>query len=111
MAERGADPAAMLDSLRSAAGPGVLLVDAVAGAALQTDHLRRYHGRALAIALPRTVDEVARLLAWCHAHRVGVVPQGGNTGYCGGATPDDSGTQLLLGLRRLNRVRELDAAN
>ena len=101
----------MLDSLRSAAGPGVLLEDAAAAAAMQTDQLRRYHGRALAVALPRSVDEVSRLLAWCAAHRVAVVPQGGNTGYCGGATPDESGTQLLLGLRRLNRVREVDGAN
>jgi FAD/FMN-containing dehydrogenase len=111
VAERGAGPAAMLDSLRTAAGPGVLLEDAAAADAMQIDQLGRYHGRALAVALPRSVEEVSRLLAWCNAHRVGVVPQGGNTGYCGGATPDDSGRQLLLGLRRLNRVRKLDAAD
>ena len=42
---------------------------------------------------------------------IGLVPQGGNTGYCGGATPDASGEQLVLGLRRLNRIRALDAEN
>lgn len=110
-APRGAAPRALLNSLRDAAGPGVLLEDAAAAAAMQTDHHGRYHGRALAVAMPRSVDEVAKLLSWCHARRIAVVPQGGNTGYCGGATPDDSGTQLVLGLRRLNRVRELDAAN
>ena len=39
------------------------------------------------------------------------MPQGGNTGYCGGATPDESGRQLLLSLRRLNRIRAVDAGN
>jgi FAD/FMN-containing dehydrogenase len=60
---------------------------------------------------PRTVAEVVRLLALCNAQRVGVVPQGGNTGYCGGATPDESGQQVVLSLERLNRIRSVDAAN
>jgi len=112
VAERAAAATAdLLASLRATAGPGVLLENATAAEAMQVDQLRRFTGRALAVALPRSVDEVARLLSWCHAQRVGVVPQGGNTGYCGGATPDASGTQLLLGLARLDRVRELDAAN
>jgi len=77
----------------------------------ETDHRNRYHGRALAIALPRTVDDVSRLLAWCNQRGVGVVPQGGNTSYCGGATPDASGTQLVVSLERLDRVRSVDAAD
>ncbi len=48
---------------------------------------------------------------FCNEHRVGVVPQGGNTSYCGGATPDASSSQVLLSLARLNRVRGIDAAN
>jgi FAD/FMN-containing dehydrogenase len=75
------------------------------------DHRRLYQGRALAVAAPRTVDEVSRLLAWCNAERIGVVPQGGNTGYCGGATPDESGNEIVLCLRRLARVRSVDALN
>jgi FAD/FMN-containing dehydrogenase len=54
---------------------------------------------------------VARVVGWCNQHRIGVVPQGGNTSYCGGATPDESGRQLLLSLRRLNRIRAVDADN
>jgi FAD/FMN-containing dehydrogenase len=76
-----------------------------------TDHRRLYHGRALAVALPRTVAEVTELLAFCNRHRIGVVPQGGNTGYCGGATPDDSGGQLVVALARLKRIRSLDPLN
>jgi FAD/FMN-containing dehydrogenase len=76
-----------------------------------TDHRRLYHGRALAVVLPRTVTEVTEVLAFCNRHGIGVVPQGGNTGYCGGATPDDSGRQIVVSLSRLNRIRHLDALN
>ena len=111
MAEPGSAGPQLLESLRDSVAAGVLLEDAAAAAPMLTDHHRRYQGRALAVALPRSVAEVSKLLAWCNAHRVGVVPQGGNTGYCGGATPDESGRQVLIGLARLNRVRALDAAN
>jgi FAD/FMN-containing dehydrogenase len=76
-----------------------------------TDHRRLYHGRALAVALPRTVAEVTELLAFCNSHHIGVVPQGGNTSYCGGATPDESGRQIVVSLSRLNRIRSLDPLN
>ncbi|EJL72313.1 FAD/FMN-dependent dehydrogenase [Variovorax sp. CF313] len=46
-----------------------------------------------------------------HHWRVPVVPQGGNTGMSGGATPDGSGRQLVLSTRRLNRIRRIDTAN
>ncbi len=76
-----------------------------------TDHRALFHGKAAALVMPRGTGEVSRLLAFCHAHRVPVVPQGGNTGYCGGATPDDSGRAVVLAMRRMNRIRQVDAAN
>ncbi|HTL93747.1 MAG TPA: FAD-binding oxidoreductase [Steroidobacteraceae bacterium] len=75
------------------------------------DHRHLYHGRALGVALPRTVEQISRLLAACNEQRIGVVPHGGNTGYCGGATPDESGSQIVLSLKRLNRVRSVDPLN
>jgi len=75
------------------------------------DHRHLYRGRAAAVIRPRNVAAVARVLRYCHERRIGVVPQGGNTGYCGGATPDESGTQLVLALGRLNRIRTVDADN
>jgi FAD/FMN-containing dehydrogenase len=74
-----------------------------------SDHRGLFTGRALAVVLPRSTEEVSRVLACCNASRIGVVPHGGNTSYCGGATPDASGHQIVLSLRRLNRIRELDA--
>ena len=78
---------------------------------LLVDQRSLYRGRALAAVQPVSVAEVAAVLRWAHGHGIGVVPQGGNTGYCGGATPDESGRQVLLLLRRLNRVRAVDPDN
>jgi FAD/FMN-containing dehydrogenase len=99
-----------LGTLRGILGAGDLLTSADCEPYL-TDHRRLYRGRALAVAQPRSVEQVAQLLAACNAARVGVVPHGGNTSYCGGATPDETGRQLVLSLARLNRVRSVDPGN
>jgi FAD/FMN-containing dehydrogenase len=57
------------------------------------------------------VEQISCLLAHCNEHRIGVVPHAGNTSYCGGATPDESGKQIVLSLRRLNRVRSVEPLN
>jgi glycolate oxidase subunit GlcD len=67
---------------------------------------RGLHGRADAVVLPSTVEEVARTLAWCYEHEVPLVPRGGGTGYAGGAVPLDGG--VVLGLERLARVRAFE---
>jgi len=97
--------------LRELIGADSLLTEPADIAPFLVDERRLYRGRAFAVALPRDAEQVARLVGWCNQHRIGVVPQGGNTGYCGGATPDESGRQLLLSLRRLNRIRTVDADN
>ena len=107
-------PAQALSGLEQILGAGGLLSGEAPAADLEpylTDHRRLYHGRALAIALPRTVAQVTGLLDFCNRHRLGVVPQGGNTGYCGGATPDESGRQIVVSLSRLNRIRGIDPLN
>ncbi|WP_354684889.1 FAD-binding oxidoreductase [Cupriavidus necator] len=67
-----------------------------------------YRGQAQAVVRPRTVDEVARALALCQQAAVPVVPRGGNTGLCGGATPDAQPQNVVLSLERMNAVRSLD---
>jgi FAD/FMN-containing dehydrogenase len=71
----------------------------------------RYRGRALAVARPGSTQAVADVVRLCAGHGVPVVPQGGNTGLCGGATPSADGKALVLSLARLNRVREVDTSN
>jgi FAD/FMN-containing dehydrogenase len=105
------DRDALHAELRALIGADGVLTEGADSAPYLVDHRQLYRGRALAVALPRTLEQVAQLVRWCNAHRLGLVPQGGNTSYCGGATPDDSGRQLLLSLRRLNRIRAIDADN
>jgi FAD/FMN-containing dehydrogenase len=79
--------------------------------AYELDWRRRWRGRALAVVRPGGTDEVAAVVRACAEAGTAIVPQGGNTGLVGGGVPDASGTQVLLSLQRLNRVRTLDAAN
>lgn len=71
----------------------------------------QFHGRALCVVEPETPQKVAAFLDFCAAHAIGVVPQGGNTGLVGGQTPDGSARQIILSLRRLRAIREIDPAS
>lgn len=102
--------AALLEALRSAVGERGM----VAGgdlSAWELDWRKRYRGRALAVVRPASTAEVAAVVKACAAHGTGIVAQGGNTGLVGGSVPDASGTQVVLSLTRMNRVRQVDAAN
>ena len=66
-------------------------------------------GRTSIMLSPDSTGKVAAIVATCSKAGVAVVPQGGNTGLCGGATPDGSGEQVLLSLSRLNQIRSIDA--
>ncbi|MFD1610909.1 FAD-binding oxidoreductase [Sphingomonas tabacisoli] len=98
-----------LNALAAALGPKGLTRDPEAMAPWLSDWRGRYHGAALALASPPGTAEVASVIRLCAAHRVPIVPQGGNTSMVGGATPDSSGNALILSLRRMNRVRNIDA--
>ncbi|HEX4152559.1 MAG TPA: FAD-binding oxidoreductase [Steroidobacteraceae bacterium] len=100
-----------LAELKAAAGDGGWLDSSSDLSAYIIDFRRLYRGATPLVLRPRSVDQVARLLAICHRDGLAVVPQGGNTGYCGGATPDESGSQIVLSMQRLNRVRQIDPAN
>ncbi len=104
----------LLPSLQ-AAYAGHLLTDAVTMQPYLLDWRKRKQGVALAVAEPSCTSEVACLVRWCAACGVVVVPQGGNTGLSGGATPEplDSATHpaLVISLRRMNRIRAIDPAN
>ena len=73
-----------------------------------TDWRGRYTGAALALASPASTGELAALVRLCGQHGVAIVPQGGNSGMSGGATPAADGAQLLVSLRRMNAIRAID---
>jgi FAD/FMN-containing dehydrogenase len=100
-----------LADLKAAVGEGAWLDAREDLSAYTVDFRRLYRGVTPLVLFPRSVEQVSHVLAICNRERVGVVPQGGNTSYCGGATPDESGSQIVLSMKRLNRVRQIDAAN
>jgi len=100
-----------LQAAQALLGQRGLLTDPADQAPHLTDWRGRFTGRALAVAFPETTEAVAALVQLAAAHQVPIVPQGGNTGLSGGATPDASGSQLVLCLTRLNRIRSQDPIN
>jgi FAD/FMN-containing dehydrogenase len=69
-----------------------------------------FHGRTPVVLRPGTVGEVAAIARLANETKTSIVPQGGNTGLVGGQVPDESGTEIVVSLSRLNRVRTVDAA-
>ena len=102
--------AALLESLRAAFG-GRLITAAEDLEPFLVDWRRRYRGQALAVAQPDTVADVQAVVRWCIANDHALVPQGGNTGMSGGATPLDTPRNVVLSLARLRAVRAVDAVN
>lgn len=101
----------LVDTLRSIVGaPHCLTADADMAPYL-TDWRGRYTGRARAVVLPADTAQVAAVVRACAAAGCAMVPQGGNTGLCGGATPLADGASVVLNLSRLRRIRHVDAAN
>ena len=80
-------------------------------AAYATDWRGKYTGAPLAVLRPADTAQVAASVRLCAEHGLAIVPQGGNTSMCGGATPDGSGQQVVISLGRLNRVRAIDPLN
>ncbi|MDX5363213.1 MAG: FAD-binding oxidoreductase [Pseudazoarcus pumilus] len=101
----------LLARLVKAVGPEHVLADTAAKQPWLTDWRGRYRGEALAVVFPQSVEAVSEVVRACVSAGVAVVPQGGNTGLCGGATPLQEGRSVVVNLSRMNRVRAVDAAN
>ncbi len=102
--------AELLDQMRAIVGASNVLTEGDLSA-WEWDWRKRERGCALAVVRPASTDEVAAVVRACVQAGVSMVPQGGNTGMVVGSTPDASGTQVVLSLTRMNRIRTLDAAN
>ena len=100
----------LITTLRAALGDAHVLTDGDL-TDYEQDWRKRERGRALAVVRPNSTEEVAAVVRACAAAGASIVPQGGNTGLAVGGVPDASGSQVLLSLRRMDRVRAIDAAN
>ena len=104
-------PASTIASLKGLLGPGGWLESAADRAPFETDFRKLHHGATPLVALPDSTAQAAALVALCARERIAIVPQGGNTSYCGGATPSAAGNEIVLSLRRLRRIRSVDPLN
>jgi FAD/FMN-containing dehydrogenase len=101
----------LIAQLQQCLGADQVLTSPEAQAAYLRDWRGRFQGHAQAVVLPATTAEVAQVVNLCIAAGVPMVPQGGNTGLCGGATPDESGNAVVVAMTRMNQIRNIDATN
>lgn len=97
-----------LERLKSALGPKGWTDDAADMAPYIEDWRGRYHGQTPVMLTPGSMEEVAEAVKICAEAGVAITPQGGNTGLVGGSTPQG---EVLISLRRMNKIRETDTLN
>jgi FAD/FMN-containing dehydrogenase len=95
-------------SFRALVGADAVVTDPAAMAPYLTDWRGMFTGRAACVLRPRNTAEVSAILRHCDGAGIAVVPQGGNTGLAGGATPDAGGLQVVLSLSRMAAIRDID---
>ena len=89
-----------------------ILTDIASKKPFESEWRNRYSNKCLAVLFPDSVEQIAALLEICNIHKVGVVPQGGNTSMCGGSIPIDSEIlQVIINLKLLNKIIAIDAVN
>ena len=104
-------PPDALGAIRAIVGPKGWIDDAADMAPFLKDERGLFVGKAPAVVRPASTEEVAAIVRICAANGIAIVPQGGNTGLCGGSVPFETGEAIVLSLGRMNRVRAVDAIN
>jgi FAD/FMN-containing dehydrogenase len=99
---------AIVAALQNIVGSRHVLTDPALFAGALVELRGLYHGKALALVRPGSTREVADVVSFCNEARIGIVPQGGNTGLVGGQTPDLSGEEIIVSTQRLRAIREVD---
>jgi FAD/FMN-containing dehydrogenase len=100
-----------LQRLRDIVGPSGYLEQRPDVAPYEVDHRELFRGSTPLVLQPKTTQQVAAILETCHHAGIGVVPVGGNTSYCGGATPSSDGSQVVVSLAKMRQVRSVDPLN
>src|SRR5688500_11744134 len=101
----------VIEALRQIVGPQGYLDEPSDIEPFIVDHRRLYRGATPLVVKPNSTEQVSSILKTCNDAGIGVVPVGGNTGYCGAATPSADGSQIVLSLARMRRIRTVDPQN
>jgi glycolate oxidase len=99
----------LIEGLRSRVGADLLILDEDGRRAYETDAFTAYRRVPMIVVLPRTTEEVSKILKYCHENDVKVIPRGAGTSLSGGALPTEDA--IVLCISRMNRVIEIDYAN
>ncbi len=99
----------IIEALRGLLGDAAVLSDPADMGQYLNEPRKRFKVPAVAVASPGSVAELQTLCRWANEHRVGLIPQGGNTGLVGAQVPL-TGNEVIVSMRRLDKVREVNAA-
>ena len=99
---------ALLEALRAIVGDKGLIQDESGKQPFVTDWRGSLVGNAAVVVRPASVEEVSKVVKLCHDNGIAIVPQAGNTGLMGGATPYPSHTGIVLSVGRMNQVLNVD---
>jgi len=102
---------AFSQTLANTLGPSSWITDEEQLTPWVQDQRGLFQGRCLGMALPKTVEDVAKVISFCREAGVAITPQGGNTGLVGGSVPLDHGREIILSTRRLNALRDMSPEN
>ncbi|KAI9598830.1 d-2-hydroxyglutarate dehydrogenase [Syncephalis fuscata] len=94
---------------KGALPPNAVITNEDSLAGYNMDWMRKYRGQSSVVLLPKTTEQVSKVLAYCNERRLGVVPQGGNTGLVGGGVPVFD--EVIISTQRLNKIRSFDAVS
>ena len=101
----------LLAQLKAVVGPKGFVDDSADAAPYLSEWRGRFTGKAAAVIRPASTEEVAEVVRLCHQAGQAIVPQGGNTSLVGGSIPFETGSEIVLSLSRMNRIRDLDPLN
>ena len=111
MSPVAADRSQALAAMRDRVGPRGWIDDADGLVPYLTEWRGNYHPQAAAVVRPASSAEVADVVRLAAGAGIAIVPQGGNTGLCGGAAAAEHGRDIILSTERLNRIRAIDPLN
>ncbi|MDH5263187.1 MAG: FAD-binding oxidoreductase, partial [Betaproteobacteria bacterium] len=111
MNDRAPFPAPLADALRAIVGDRGLVTGEADLAPFTVDWRGQFKGRAALLVRPASTAELSKVVALLAEAGVAIVPQAGNTSLCGASVPDASGTQVVVNVSRMNRVRAIDLDN
>ncbi len=99
----------LIEGLKARVGKDLLILDEEGRRAYETDAFTAYRRVPMLVVLPRTTEEVSKILKFCHENDVKVIPRGAGTSLCGGSLPTEDA--IVLCISKMNRVIELDYTN